>query len=428
MQKVISTDKAPSAIGPYSQAVEINGMVYTSGVIPVIPATGEVAEGGVEAQAEQAFKNLCNLVEESGSKVENIVKTTVFIKEMNDFGKINEIYKKYFKEPFPAGSYRMEVKKINCFMPVLIVSYVFLSSLVSLLMVVAINQLGIHIPGWVSYVISEAVIIVIGLIYIAVMGISIKRDMQYHIIAFKDVIVSILAGYMMIPMVLFINNVSMLFSKNYLEAASQTLLTYPFVVQIILMAVIPALVEEFIFRGLFYGTYRKCGVLKGALMSGLVFGLFHLNINQFCYAFVIGVVFAFLVEATGSIWSSVLAHFAINTYSITIIQLLKITGTYDTMQEAAGETVVQSSSISMLLTLAMLLGVSIGFMSLVYLCIKKMAQHNGRWEYIVNDVKSFRVQENAASEQSVPQQKIMTVPAIITVIAVVIYMIASEIF
>lgn len=103
MQKVISTDKAPSAIGPYSQAIEINGMVYTSGVIPVDPATGTIGDG-VEAQAEQAFKNLCNLVEASGSKVENIVKTTVFIKEMNDFGKINEIYKKYFKEPFPARS------------------------------------------------------------------------------------------------------------------------------------------------------------------------------------------------------------------------------------------------------------------------------------------------------------------------------------
>lgn len=103
MQKVISTDKAPSAIGPYSQAIEINGMVYTSGVIPVDPATGVIADG-VEAQAEQAFKNICNLVEASGSKVENIIKTTVFIKEMNDFGKINEIYKKYFKEPFPARS------------------------------------------------------------------------------------------------------------------------------------------------------------------------------------------------------------------------------------------------------------------------------------------------------------------------------------
>ena len=95
MQKVISTDKAPAAIGPYSQAIEVNGMVYTSGAIP---------EGGVEVQANQAFKNLCNLVEASGSKVENIVKTTVFIKEMNDFGKINEIYKQYFKEPFPARS------------------------------------------------------------------------------------------------------------------------------------------------------------------------------------------------------------------------------------------------------------------------------------------------------------------------------------
>ena len=103
MQKVISTKRAPGAIGPYSQAIEINNMVFTSGVIPVNPATGEIAEG-VEAQAEQAFENLCHLVEDSGSKVENIVKTTVFIKEMNDFGKINEIYKKYFKEPFPARS------------------------------------------------------------------------------------------------------------------------------------------------------------------------------------------------------------------------------------------------------------------------------------------------------------------------------------
>ena len=104
MQKVISTDKAPAAIGPYSQAIEVNGMVYTSGVIPVDPATGAVVEGGVEAQANQAFKNFCNLVEASGSQVSNIVKTTVFIKEMNDFGTINEIYKKYFKEPFPARS------------------------------------------------------------------------------------------------------------------------------------------------------------------------------------------------------------------------------------------------------------------------------------------------------------------------------------
>ena len=103
MQKVISTDKAPGAIGPYSQAIEVNGMVFTSGVIPVNPATGVIPDG-VEAQATQAFTNLTNLVEASGAAMSQVVKTTVFIKEMNDFGKINEIYAKFFKEPYPSRS------------------------------------------------------------------------------------------------------------------------------------------------------------------------------------------------------------------------------------------------------------------------------------------------------------------------------------
>lgn len=103
MQKVISTDKAPGAIGPYSQAIEVNGMVFTSGVIPVDPATGVIPEG-VEAQATQAFTNLTNLVEASGAAMSQVVKTTVFIKEMNDFGRINEIYAKFFKEPYPSRS------------------------------------------------------------------------------------------------------------------------------------------------------------------------------------------------------------------------------------------------------------------------------------------------------------------------------------
>lgn len=103
MQRVIKTDRAPGAIGPYSQAIEVNGMLYTSGVIPINPATGEIADT-IEQQAEQAFTNICNLVEDAGSVVDKIIKTTVFIKNMDDFGKINEIYMKHFKEPFPARS------------------------------------------------------------------------------------------------------------------------------------------------------------------------------------------------------------------------------------------------------------------------------------------------------------------------------------
>ncbi len=103
MKKVIHTDKAPAAIGPYSQAIEVNGTVFTSGVIPVDPATGGIPEG-VEAQAVQAFKNMAALLEASGSDMTNVIKTTVFIKEMNDFGRINEIYAEYFARPYPARS------------------------------------------------------------------------------------------------------------------------------------------------------------------------------------------------------------------------------------------------------------------------------------------------------------------------------------
>ena len=103
MKKVISTDQAPAAIGPYSQAIEVNGMVYTSGVIPVVPATGEIPEGSVE-QAKQAFTNLSNLLQAAGTSMDQVVKTTVFIKEMNDFAAINEVYAQFFTGEFPARS------------------------------------------------------------------------------------------------------------------------------------------------------------------------------------------------------------------------------------------------------------------------------------------------------------------------------------
>ena len=99
----VKTDKAPAAIGPYSQAQIVGGLVYTSGQIPVDPATGIIPET-VEAQAEQVFKNIAELLKAAGSDISKVVKTTVFIKNMNDFASINGVYAKYFTEPFPARS------------------------------------------------------------------------------------------------------------------------------------------------------------------------------------------------------------------------------------------------------------------------------------------------------------------------------------
>ena len=103
MKNIIATDKAPAAIGPYSQAIEVNGTVFTSGVIPVVPSTGEIPEG-IEAQAKQAIGNLVALLEAAGVPVENVIKKTVFIKNMDDFSKINGIYSDFFKTDCPARS------------------------------------------------------------------------------------------------------------------------------------------------------------------------------------------------------------------------------------------------------------------------------------------------------------------------------------
>ena len=101
--KTVATKNAPAAIGPYSQAQVVNGLVYTSGQIGIDPAVGALVEG-LDAQANQVFKNLSELLKAAGSDMSKVIKTTVFIKDMNDFGKVNEIYAKYFTEPFPARS------------------------------------------------------------------------------------------------------------------------------------------------------------------------------------------------------------------------------------------------------------------------------------------------------------------------------------
>lgn len=104
MKEIISTKKAPAAIGPYSQAVVVGDMVYTSGMIPIIPETGELESGDITAQARQAISNLIALLEAAGSDAESVVKTTVFISNMDDFAKVNEVYATFFKDNYPARS------------------------------------------------------------------------------------------------------------------------------------------------------------------------------------------------------------------------------------------------------------------------------------------------------------------------------------
>ncbi len=100
--EVIHTNNAPAAIGPYSQAIKAGNLLFISGQVPFIPETGEIVEGDVKAQTAQSLKNLQAILKEAGADFSNVVKTTVFIKDMNEFAQINEVYAEYFGENKPA--------------------------------------------------------------------------------------------------------------------------------------------------------------------------------------------------------------------------------------------------------------------------------------------------------------------------------------
>ena len=104
MKQVISTTKAPSAIGPYSQAIQVGNIVYTSGQLPIDPATGTFPEGGIKEQTRQSLLNVKAILEAAGMTMSNVVKTTVFMADMNDFADMNAVYAEFFEAPYPARS------------------------------------------------------------------------------------------------------------------------------------------------------------------------------------------------------------------------------------------------------------------------------------------------------------------------------------
>ena len=104
MKKVINTKHAPAAIGPYSQAIQVGNLIYTSGQLPIDPATGAFPEGGIKEQTRQSLLNVQAILNEAGADMSHVVKTTVFMADMNDFADMNAVYAEFFAEPYPARS------------------------------------------------------------------------------------------------------------------------------------------------------------------------------------------------------------------------------------------------------------------------------------------------------------------------------------
>ena len=307
-------------------------------------------------------------------------------------------------------------KRINRFIPVLFISYILLSILAG----AVIGVMDINMPLWGSYLLSQAIVLLPALIYVAIHKINIIACMPYRRLRISDGLLSLLFGYALVPTMLFVSNLTSLFSTNYVQDSVQELIAYPFVVQLLIIAVLPACVEEFVFRGLIYHSYRKNGILGAAVLSGLVFGLMHLNINQLSYALLMGIVFALLVEVTGSMYSSMLAHFAANSYSIIMMQLVSMTsGGSELLEQSAQAAESSMNSVPVMIAQVVMLGlVAAGFLGIAYLLFKKIAVRNGRWEYLKEQLhKGFKPQNG---------ERFLTPPLIATVAAAVVYMLYTE--
>lgn len=163
---------------------------------------------------------------------------------------------------------------------------------------------------------SQLLIIIPAIIYLILTKTNPIKLIRWKKIDLPTIFMVILMTFLTMPLVTFINAMSMLFSQNNVMALGEKMMSNPLALNLLLMAVIPAISEELVFRGVLFHTYRKDSVLYGVMISGVVFGLMHLNFNQFSYAFVLGIIFALIIEATGSIYATIIAHFIINGNSV----------------------------------------------------------------------------------------------------------------
>ena len=242
------------------------------------------------------------------------------------------------------------------------------------------------LPVSIRLISSEIVYLIPVLLCLLIGRDSIGKLIPHRAPRISTLLMTILFVLLLEPLMTCLNVITMLFSTNYVLEIRSDLSIISVPLQLICIAVVPAVLEEFMFRGVFAGYYREKGILTAALLSGLVFGLFHLNFNQFGYAFALGVAFALLLEGTGSIFYGMFAHFLINGFSVIITALsdkiLPLTG--EESIAAVAESMTTETLVNTLCVYAVVAAVSTCLAGAVYIWIVK---HSGRTAYLEKNWK-----------------------------------------
>ena len=242
------------------------------------------------------------------------------------------------------------------------------------------------LPVSIRLISSEIVYLIPVLLCLLIGRDSIGKLIPHRAPRISTLLMTILFVLLLEPLMTCLNVITILFSTNYVLEIRSDLSIISVPLQLICIAVVPAVLEEFMFRGVFAGYYREKGILTAALLSGLVFGLFHLNFNQFGYAFALGVAFALLLEGTGSIFYGMFAHFLINGFSVIITALsdkiLPLTG--EESIAAVAESMTTEMLVNTFCVYAVIAAVSTCLAGAVYIWIVK---HSGRTAYLEKNWK-----------------------------------------
>lgn len=311
-------------------------------------------------------------------------------------------------------------------------------------------------------VFSQVILALPAVVYMLAHRLPYAETVRFKKMRVADMLLAILFGILIQPVITLINALSMVFSKNVTGSSILGVAeNVPFLAGLFLVAVLPAVLEETVYRGVFYNEYGKINPLKAALLSGLMFGIMHGNINQFCYAAVMGIIFALLVEATGSILSTMLVHFWTNASSVVMLylypKLYEFAKAYYNMYQEYGNTTMASmleetfgdmtlpatewvrqlmdSAATLQLTVpqvlslyapqALIMGV------LAFFIYKKLAVRNGNWQRICASFKKLPEVQNtetvAVQLEIQPKQRMVTVSWVIASLLGIAYMIFYEI-
>lgn len=267
---------------------------------------------------------------------------------------------------------RLNIKNTNIFFGIFMVVYVGLSLLAG-------NLIPRDCPYWINLIISEVIIITPAVFLLIMMRIAPRKILGFASVGIFDMLLAYIGAYCLMPLIYMLNYITMFFARNHVNGMVSGIYEYSLPVQLILMALLPAVVEEFIFRGIFYGSYRRKNVIGAALMSGLLFGVTHLNLNQFAYAFAIGVAFCILYEASGSIILPVTAHFAINANTVFLLHVMNVGA--EELEAGTENNVLAGLPAGMIMvTIAGLVVFTVLGLFFFCLIVKKIAKRAGRLE------------------------------------------------